>query len=303
MSYARTLDMPAATALQPGILRPPSQLGRSLSFRLAYDADPRAALARLREAFDPARGVVGVGAPLVAALGRTIAGLRPFPALAGPGGSVPSTQQALWLFLHAADRSALFDAAAPLLPALAEVGLVVEDAMDTFVYAGGRDLTGFEDGTENPKGEAARAAVLAEGGVPAGSSFVAVQRWVHDLRRFGRFPAERQDAVIGRRREGNDEIEDAPRSAHVKRTAQESFEPPGFMVRRSMPFESGGASGLEFIAFVASLDRFERMLERMLGRQDGIVDGLFSFSRPVTGGYYFCPPVSAGRLDLAGLGL
>ncbi|MBS1138382.1 MAG: Dyp-type peroxidase, partial [Proteobacteria bacterium] len=32
-------------------------------------------------------------------------------------------------------------------------------------------------------------------------------------------------------------------------------------------------------------------------------DALFSFSRPVTGGYYWCPPLTGGMLDLRRLGL
>ena len=35
--------------------------------------------------------------------------------------------------------------------------------------------------------------------------------------------------------------------------------------------------------------------------EDGIVDGLFRFTRPLTGGFYWCPPVADGRLDLRAL--
>jgi putative iron-dependent peroxidase len=41
----------------------------------------------------------------------------------------------------------------------------------------------------------------------------------------------------------------------------------------------------------------------MSGLEDGIVDALFVFSRPTTGGYYWCPPLKDGRLDLRILGL
>jgi putative iron-dependent peroxidase len=41
----------------------------------------------------------------------------------------------------------------------------------------------------------------------------------------------------------------------------------------------------------------------MLGLEDGTVDALFSFSRPVTGGYYWCPPVAGERVDLGYLKL
>jgi putative iron-dependent peroxidase len=70
-----------------------------------------------------------------------------------------------------------------------------------------------------------------------------------------------------------------------------------------MPWSVGEEHGLEFIAFGDTLDKFERILRRMLGLDDGIVDALFTFSRPVTGGYYWCPPLRSGNLDLSALGI
>ena len=71
------------------------------------------------------------------------------------------------------------------------------------------------------------------------------------------------------------------------------------MLRRSMPWAGVDKEGLEFVAFGHSLDAFERVMRRMTGLDDATVDGLFSFSRPVTGGYYWCPPVRDGRLNLS----
>lgn len=178
------------------------------------------------------------------------------------------------------------------------------EEVDTFRYKEGRDLTGYEDGTENPKGDAAREAAIAPGapGI-AGGSYVAVQRYLHDLERFGRNDTDARDAIIGRRFSDNEEIPDAAVTAHVKRAAQESFEPPAFMVRRSMPWGSVREHGLYFVAFGESLDRFERVLERMAGLEDGKLDALFGFTRALSGGYYFCPPVAADGLDLRALGL
>jgi putative iron-dependent peroxidase len=41
----------------------------------------------------------------------------------------------------------------------------------------------------------------------------------------------------------------------------------------------------------------------MAGAEDGVADALFTFSRPVNGGYYFCPALKAGRIDLGLFGL
>jgi putative iron-dependent peroxidase len=281
---------------QPAILAPCTAVGRSLLFRIVPEGDVKTALRKLREGINADCGVVGIGEPAVLALGKTMDGLRTFPALSGAACSVPSTQEALCFLLRGPDRGVLFDLTQQIRELIAEAFAVV-DVNDTFVYHGNKDLTRFEDGTENPKDDAAVEAAIREDG----SSFLVVQRWVHDLVRFRAFEEERREMLIGRRAESNEEIEDAPDSAHVKRAAQEDYDPPAFMVRRSMPWASATQEGLEFIAHVESLDRYERVLHRMLGHDDGIVDGLFSFSRPVNGGYYWCPPVLKDRLDLSAL--
>ena len=173
------------------------------------------------------------------------------------------------------------------------------------MYDIGRDLSGYEDGTENPKGDKAIMAAIVQGQGPAldGSSFVAVQHWVHDLDGMKAKPQKEQDDIIGRRLSDNEEFDEAPESAHVKRTAQESFDPEAFMVRRSMPWADSKGEGLEFVAFGKSFDAFETILAHMTGQDDGIVDGLFQFTKPVTGSYFWCPPVKDGVLNLSFMGL
>ena len=169
----------------------------------------------------------------------------------------------------------------------------------------GRDLSGYEDGTENPDGEEAVEAAVFQGAGAGldGSTFAAAQRWVHELPLLDKMSQGERDNVIGRRRSDNEELEDAPESAHVKRTAQEDFEPEAFVLRRSMPWADATQEGLVFVAFGRSLDAYEAQLTRMSGLEDGIVDALFRFSRPVTGGYFWCPPVKDGKLNLEAVGL
>jgi putative iron-dependent peroxidase len=112
-----------------------------------------------------------------------------------------------------------------------------------------------------------------------------------------------QDDAIGRYRESNEEF-DAPPSAHVKRTAQEDFDPEAFVLRRSMPWSSDGQSGLVFVAYAKSFYAFDAQMKRMTGADDGIVDALFHFTRPITGSLYWCPPLRKnGSLDLSLLGV
>lgn len=287
---------------QPAILAPTPRTGRFLTFGLAPGADPRPALARLAAARHAPGCVIGLGAALAGA----VPGLRAFRAL-DAAVRVPSTQGALFAFFGGDDAGATLHAARRLAALLGDALPLHEETL-AFEHAGGRDLTGYQDGTENPVGHAAVTAALTDGAGPGldGGSFVAVQRWVHDLTGFERLAPAERDHVIGRDARTNEELADAPDAAHVKRAAQETFDPPAFMVRRSMPWGTVAESGLVFVAYGATLDPFERVLARMVGQEDGVPDALFRFTRPVTGGYYWCPPIGAtgdATLDLRALGL
>ena len=56
-----------------------------------------------------------------------------------------------------------------------------------------------------------------------------------------------------------------------------------------------------FVAFGHSLGAFEAQWGRMMGQEDGITDALFGFTRPISGAYYWCPPVRNGQLDISAL--
>lgn len=70
-----------------------------------------------------------------------------------------------------------------------------------------------------------------------------------------------------------------------------------------MPWIEDQQGGLMFVAFGRTFDPFEALLDRMTGTEDGITDALFTFTRPVSGDYFWCPPMESGRLDLRALGL
>ena len=283
---------------QSGIIAAVPRMARYLTFSLIGDSDPMAALEELSALADDDSIVVGLGESLLVSMGVDIPGMRSFPQMAGSAVDVPSTPSSLWCWLRGDDRGELVH----LTRAVSQVlgaAFLLDDVIDAFQYGASLDLTGYTDGTENPKGEQALEAAFVsnEGKGMNGSSFVAVQQWVHDLDSFNSLELWERDNVFGRRIRDDVEIEDAPDSAHVKRAAQEEFEPEAFVLRRSMPWADAAREGLVFVAFGHSFDAFEAILRRMVGLDDGIRDALFRFTRPVTGGYYWCPPMRAGRLD------
>ena len=288
---------------QSGILGPVPKHARYLMFSFESDVmDAAEVLALLLDIVDGENTIVGLGPSMLAAFNHQIPGLRPFPSMVGPGFDIPSTQHALWFWLRGDDRGELHHRSREIEHALA-MDFQMKEVLDTFMHSDSRDLTGYVDGTENPVDENAvdAAIVSGQGSGMDGSSFVAVQQWTHDFELFDAMTQEEQDNAIGRRKSDNEELADVPTSAHVKRTAQESFDPEAFMVRRSMPWTEGNEAGLNFVAFVKSLDAFEVMLQRMVGAEDGIVDALFNFTRPISGAYYWCPPMKDGKLDLSSL--
>lgn len=287
---------------QPGILLPVPNQARYLSFSIGDPAQIKHGLHMLRELADGEYTVVGLGQTLVSALNATIPGLKNFPLITAPGLAMESAPEAVWIWLRGDERGEILLRSQRLARALAPA-FQLSAIWDAFKYAEGRDLSGYEDGTENPTGdEAISAAIVGTGNqVLAGSSFVATQRWLHNFDSLATMPENEQDNCIGRRLADNEEIDDAPESAHVKRTAQESFTPEAFVLRRSMPWAEENSGGLMFVAFGATFYAFEAQLQRMIGAEDGIVDAIFKFTQPVDGAYFWCPALKDGKLDLTPL--
>ena len=304
---------PSDKLYQPGIFEAIPPVGRYVLFTLADPSVDAAAikeaLTRLTPLVDGSDVVIGIGPSLVKALGADIPGLHEYPDFSNGALEVPVTPGTLWCWLRGSDLGDLLHVTRKVQKALAPA-FDVRDVVDGFRHSWkegghGHDLTGFEDGTENPEGEAAEEAAFAHGvgeGVD-GSSYVAVQQWVHDLDAFEALEDEARDFHIGRRLSDNEELEHAPETAHVKRTAQESFDPEAFVLRRSMPWMASMQAGLMFVAFGKSFYAFEAQMRRMAGYDDGVIDALFGISKPVNGSYFWCPPMRDGRLDLRRLGL
>ena len=283
---------------QPGILADLPVHARYLTFEIIDASTIAGALQQLAGQVDGRQVVCGIGKPVTDSLGTVVPELENFPAIAGAQVEIPTTQAALWCWLRGNDRGELVHISRGIISLLADT-FVCSSVIDSFKYDIGRDLSGYEDGTENPTGAEAVAAAIAENG----SSFVAVQQWVHDLDDFLTRPRSEQDETIGRRKSDNEELEEAPPTAHIKRTAQEDFDPEAFIVRRSMPWVDASHEGLVFVAFGKNFNAYTALLRHMGGADDGIVDALFSFTTPVTGSFFWCPPIKNGALDLSAIGI
>jgi putative iron-dependent peroxidase len=162
-----------------------------------------------------------------------------------------------------------------------------------FSYGASQDLTGFEDGTENPSvAEAPAVASVPAGLSGSGASVVLVQRWVHDLDAFGALAVSEQEEIVGRTKSDSVELDDdrRPPTSHVSRVVVEDEDGDELEVfRRSTPFGGVREHGLLFVGFAQDQQRLQRMLDRMAGAGDGVQDRLTEFSTPTSGSWYVAP--------------
>jgi porphyrinogen peroxidase len=188
-----------------------------------------------------------------------------------------------------------FELAAQIMTRLGDA-VASSEEVHGFKYFDERDLLGFVDGTENPLDQAALDATIIgeEDASFAGGSYVIVQKYLHDMKRWNELPVEMQEKIIGRTKLSDIELDDAvkPTSAHNALTTIVENGEELDIVRDNMPFGevSKGEFGTYFIGYAKSPHRIEQMLVNMfVGRPPGNYDRLLDFSRAVTGALFFVP--------------
>jgi len=221
--------------------------------------------------------------------------LHPFREVrAGPRHAV-STPGDLMFHIRAKRMDLCFEMAAQIMARLAGAVTAI-DEVHGFRYFDDRDLLGFVDGTENPRGEALIDAALIGEEDPAftGGSYVIVQKYLHDLPGWKALSTEAQERIIGRTKLADIELDDSvkPTSAHSALNTITENGKELKILRDNMPFGSVGTAefGTYFIGYCRTPRVTEQMIENMfIGRPPGNYDRLLDFSRAVTGTLFFVP--------------
>jgi putative iron-dependent peroxidase len=242
--------------------------------------------------------VVGIGALLWDRLygGPRPAGLHPFRQLEGEAHTAVATPGDILFHLRARRLDLCFELAGRLMRRL-DGHADAADEVHGFRYFDERDLLGFVDGTESPKGAAAVAAVFIGEQDPAfaGGSYVVVQKYLHDLEAWNALPVEAQERAFGRHKLDDIEFPDAdkPANSHlVLNTIVDADGAQRRIVRDNMPFGRIGSAefGTYFIGYAADPDVIEQMLRNMfLGVPPGNHDRILDFSTARTGNLFFVP--------------
>lgn len=221
--------------------------------------------------------------------------LHPFREVHSGARHAVSTPGDLLFHIRARHMDLCFELATQIM---ARIGNAVSpvDEVHGFKNFDDRDLVGFVDGTENPRGEAVADAALVgeEDAAFAGGSYVMVQKYLHDMTGWNALSTEAQEKIIGRKKLSDIELDESvkPTSSHSSLTTIEEDGKEMKILRDNMPFGEAaqGEFGTYFIGYCRTPRTLEQMLENMfVGRPPGNYDRLLDFSRAITGNLFFAP--------------
>src|SRR6202789_435580 len=221
--------------------------------------------------------------------------LHPFREVRSGTRHAVSTPGDLLFHIRARHMDLCFELATQIM---ARIGSAISpvDEVHGFKNFDDRDLVGFVDGTENPRGEAvAEAALIGEEDAGfAGGSYVMVQKYLHDVAGWNALSTETQEGIIGRKKLSDIELDDAvkPSYAHnaLAKVVVDGKEIK--IIRDNMPFGRAAEKefGTYFIGYARSPRTIEQMFENMfVVRPRGNYDLLLDFSVAQTGSLFFVP--------------
>ena len=230
--------------------------------------------------------------------------LHPFREVRAGARHAVSTAGDLLFHIRAKHMDLCFELATQIMARI-ENAVEPGDEVHGFKNFDDRDLVGFVDGTENPRGEEVAEATLVgeEDAVFAGGSYVMVQKYLHDMNGWNALSTEAQEKIIGRKKLSDIELDEGvkPTCSHSSLTTIEDNGKEMKILRDNMPFGNAaqGEFGTYFIGYCRTPRTLEQMLENMfVGRPPGNYDRLLDFSRAVTGNLFFAP--SATFLEALG---
>ena len=223
--------------------------------------------------------------------------LRPFPSLSNDDRHAPANPYDLFIQIRCDRADINFLIGHEICLMLEDLAKIIEQ-VNGFRYLDSRDLTGFVDGTENPKGLHRHKVALVgdEDNEFRGGSYIHIQRYRHDLKRWNTLRVKQQEDIIGRTKEENQEYTsfNKPKTAHIRRVALKDNKGNSLeILRQSMPYGDMQEQGLFFISCCATPNNFELMLRSMIvSDHKGHYDHLLDYTQAISGAAFFAPSMT-----------
>ncbi|MET1219762.1 MAG: Dyp-type peroxidase [Glaciecola sp.] len=244
-------------------------------------------------------GVIAIGSDYFSELypGLRPIELSPFPDMQCGERCAPSQTADVFIQIRA-DRQDIVYAIATEVHELLRLHVELVDDVKGFRYLDGRDLNGFVETDDNPRGlEKVRAAIIGDEDPDfAGGSYIHTQKYRHDLRRWALLSERHQEQIIGRTKAHNLPSTEANASSHYirSRNADDVCNNNHYqLLRQSMPYADMHVQGLLQVTCSASTKPFKTMLHSMIfGGPDEEYDAWLDYTNAETGGAYFAPAVT-----------
>lgn len=304
------------TQPQKGICAEPNLHAQYLLLNVIDDDSQavRAKLARVLDIFDwyenehyeaMVTGVIAIGAGYWSELyeGLIPTELTAFPRMQCEDRSAPDTGTDLFIQIRA-DRLDICHAIGSEVMELLHLHVELVEQIKAFRYLDGRDLNGFIYAQDNPRGMKRRQVAIIDAQQDAdfaGGSYVHIQRFRHDLRRWKSLSERQQEQVMGVTREYNQPSPEQSDSSHsVRACAPGSDDGHHDLLKQGMPYGDLLVQGLFFISCAASAQPFKAMLHsQIVGNAEGDYDRWLDFTSAETGGAYFAPALTFIRQQAA----
>lgn len=223
--------------------------------------------------------------------------LKPFSAMKCDDRIAPANNYDLFIEIRS-DRADVNHVVSTKVCELLGESVELIEQVKGFRYLDGRDLTGFVDGTENPKGMHKRDVALVDEASDAQfikGSYLHIQRYRHNMNLWQSLEEKQQEDIFGRTK--RDDIEyasaDKPATAHTKRANLKDADGNSIeLLRQSMPYGHMKVQGLFFLSYCKTPENFELILKSMIeGDAHGNFDHMLKYTQAETGAAFFAPSV------------
>ena len=292
---------------QKGVCAEPNLHAQYLLFNV-IDDDPtevRAKLARILDIFEyhdqehyeaMVTGMVAIGVNYWQELypGPIPSELSEFPDVQCDDRTAPATQYDLFIQIRT-DRLDICYRIGLEIMDLLRLHVELVESTAGFRYLDGRDLNGFLYGANNPRGIKRREVAIIgdENPLFAGGSYIHIQRFRHDLRRWNSLSDRQKEQVMGVTQEHNLASAECSDSSHsVRATTIRLGESTEQLVLQGMPYGDINLQGLFSVYCANSPSVFKaRLYSQVVGTSEGDYDRWLDYTSAETGGAYFAPSI------------
>lgn len=224
--------------------------------------------------------------------------LAPWSAISVDDIDMPALPYDILLQIRA-DRYDVLHLAAQQCFQLLNQHVELAEQIHAFRYMDGRDLTGFIDQPDAPKGRRKREiALISEQQDPvfAGGSFLHFQRYRLDMMRWQQLTQHQQESIMGRRKIDGQRLALAQldENSHEVKASSMTSDGKGFqLLFQNMPYGQLKVQGMLNLGFSSDAKSYVRWLKHRMGQPGKQnYDLLLDFTQADCGAAFFAPSVN-----------